>query len=314
MDGLMHLVGDYNKSNTTSSTNNFPPKEKELLAADMLEKFLKEFPAAPDGLSLAAELNARHNRTDKAIYFAKQWASQYHQHYLGYNFSLMAYGRHVAPLLLQNILVDELKVSESICSEFLHSVIKILDERILHGQSLVYSNLNWKQLIKKLSTLSLKYAPENFSDDIHKSKWIGFEKTTEKTIKATEKRLGVSLPDDYKDFLKTTNGLLAFPILNPLLLPVEKIDYLKNVEQPELFKLYGGFPVEENDTESFEEYVSRAILISEYPEEQMIWLIPPKDEYDNWQTWFFANWNPGENRYLSFRYFIEESIQALEKD
>ena len=108
--------------------------------------------------------------------------------------------------------------------------------------------------------------------------------------------------------------MLAFPILNPSLMPVEKIDYLKNVEQPELFKLYSGFPVKENDTESFEEYVSRAILISEYPEEQMIWLIPPKEEFDSWQTWFFANWNPGETRYPSFRHFIEEQIQALEKD
>jgi hypothetical protein len=160
----------------------------------------------------------------------------------------------------------------------------------------------------------LKYAPEDFSEEVHKSKWIGFEKTIEKAIKATEKKLGITLPNDYKAFLKTTNGLLAFPILNPALMPIEKIDYLKNVEQPELFKLYRDFPVDDDNSESFREYIERAILISQYPEEQMIWLIPPKEEFGNWQTWFFANWNPGENRYPSFRHFIEEQIQALEKD
>ncbi|MBV9960909.1 MAG: hypothetical protein JO072_01565 [Parafilimonas sp.] len=180
MDVLMRKVSDYNKSNATSSTDSFPSKEKELLAADMLDEYLQEFPAAPDALCLAAELNARNNRINKTIFFAKQWATQYHQHYLGYNFSLMAYGRHVAPLLLKNILTDELKLSEKICDDFTNEAIKVLDKRMENGRSLVYGSLDWRQLIKKLSILSIKYAPEDFSNDIHKSKWIGFEKTTRK--------------------------------------------------------------------------------------------------------------------------------------
>lgn len=314
MDGLMRIVNEYNTSNTPSSTDSFPTKEKELLAADMLEKYIGEVEGVANAMCLAAELNARNDRTEKAIFFAKEWAKKYHKYYLSYNFPLMACNRHVVPFLLEGILADDLKLSERACNEFVDTAIKILDKRIADGRSLVYGKLTWKQLIKKLSLLALKYAPEDFSDDIHKSKWLGFDKATSKSIKAAEKRLGVTLPEDYKDFLKITNGLLAFPILNPELTPVEKIDFLKNIERPELFKLYDGFPVNDDDPESFAEYVARAILISVYPEEQMIWLIPPKEEFGNWQTWFFANWMPGESRYLSFRHFIEEKIQTLEND
>lgn len=314
MDGLKRLFIDYNKSNASLPNDSFPSKEKELLAADMLEKYIEEIEGVADAMCLAAELNSRNKRNEKAIFFAKEWAKNYHKYYLSYNFPLMACNRHVAPFLLKRILADDLKLSERTCKEFVDTAIKILDTRIVDGRSLVYGKLTWKQLIKKLSLLALKYAPEDFSDDIHKSKWLGFEKVNVNAIKATEKRLGVLLPDDYKDFLKTTNGLLAFPILNPELSPIEKIDFLKNIERPEIFELYKGYPAEENDTESLEEYVSRALLISVHPEEQMIWLIPPKEEFGNWQTWFFGNWVPGENRYPSFRHFIEEQIQTLEND
>ena len=314
MDRLLKLTSQYNKSHEILPDDEFPSKETELSAAEMLTKLIQEGQGRPDALCLAAELEARNGKIDKAIYFAKLWAERYHENCLSYSFSLMACNRHVAPLLLQNVIAAELKVSESICNDFVFEAIKVLDKRIELGRSLVYGNLTWKQLLKKLSVLAFEYAPDDFPKEVHKTKWLGFEKATVKAIKATEKRLGLVLPEDYKSFLKITNGLLAFPILNPALLPVEKIDYLSNVVPADLFKIYKGFPINTDELETFEDYISRCILISQYPEEQMIWLIPPKEMDGTWQTWFFANWTPGENRYTSFRYFIEEQIQKIEKE
>lgn len=314
MINMMEAVSAFFESNQPEITDNFPSREKELLAADMLEKYIHNFPGNYEASCMAAELNARNNRINNAIYFSKLCAAAYNARPNGISLALIGCNRHVAPLLLQNILANELKISEKECAEFNDIAIKVLDKSISDGRSLVYGNLSWKKLIKKLSMLSVKNFAEDFSNEVQKNKWLGFEKATTTEIKAAEKRLDITLPEDYKTFLKTTNGLLNFPILNPTLVPVEKIDYLKNVEPQELFIMYDDFPVEGGDPESFNDYVSRAILISNYPEEQMIWLIPPKEKYGDWQTWFFAYWVPGEIRYPSFRHFMEKQIQTIEQD
>jgi len=52
----------------------------------------------------------------------------------------------------------------------------------------------------------------------------------------------------------------------------------------------------DEEKETIAEYVERAICISKIPEEQEIWLIPPVRKTDDWETWFFAFWLPGEDR------------------
>lgn len=69
---------------------------------------------------------------------------------------------------------------------------------------------------------------------------------SEKDIERTEKRLGVSLPKSYKDFLQTSNGWL---LMNTYLLPASKIDwYLNTIVWIEQF--------ESDDEEFFPDHVS----------------------------------------------------------
>ena len=305
LDGTKSLEQIISKRFQILESDTFPSADEELLALQMLNKYLTEFNSNNEALSLAAELAARNNKTHEAIAFIKRWAKNI-ENSSSISISIMVSNRHVAPLLLKGIIADELHISENICNEFFKSAKKVLTERMQNGRSLVYGNLSWDQLIKKLCTVALEYAPEDFPTEVVTSKWIGFEKAKPSAIKATEKRLGLQLPEDYKLFLRVTNGLLAFPLLNPQLLPVEEIDYLKNVERPDIFEIYKDYSMKDDDGETFYEIVSRCILISIYPEEQMVWLVPPKEKGGEWQTWFFGAWVPGEVRYPGFRYFIED--------
>jgi SMI1 / KNR4 family (SUKH-1) len=267
--------------------------------------------------SLAAELAAKNNKIELAIKMAKLWASNYHERYLGYSFSKMANSRHVAPLLLQGIIADELKLTKEKCIAFVSDAIKVIEQRMREGDSLVYGKLSWTELLKKLSTLCIKDEPELFDKNQKEKNWIGYSPTTMQAIKQAEKRLGLKLPDDYKAFLLVSNGLPELSSTTPALLPIEEVDLLKNqyrkiYNDEEMLNSIKSYYDEEKET--IAEYVERAICISKIPEEQEIWLIPPIRKTDDWQTWFFAFWLPGEDRFKSFRQFIENKIQRLDND
>lgn len=299
-----------------------PKSEMELQSLERIEKELnRESPIANyefcDYSSLAAELAAKNNKTDVAIKFAKLWAGNYHERYLGYSFAKMATNRHVAPLLLKGILADELKLSQKKCSVFLQEAIIVINERMIKGDTLVYGKLTWTEIIKKLSILSIKNDPDLFNEKQKKEKWIGLPPATKKSITESEKRLGIKLPNDYKEFLLVSNGLPEFPIINPPIIPIDGIDllkkrYVKIYGDDNIFTIIKDYYDEEEGT--IAGYVDKAIAISKLPAEQEIWLIPPMKKNKGWETWYFASWRPGEERFKSFREFIESGIQRLEED
>lgn len=297
-----------------------PTAEMELECLSRLEKELDTETANYEFCnfnSLAAELAAKNNMVDVAIKFAKLWANNYHQHYLGYSFAKMATNRHVAPLLLKGIIADDLKLSQKKCYLFVQEAITAIGERMSKGKTLVYGELTWKEIIRKLSTLSINNDPELFDEKQKKENWIGLAPATKKEIDTTEKRLKVKLPDDYKEFLLVSNGLPKFPIINPSLVTISDVDllktkYINTFGDDNIFSIIKEYGDKEKET--IAEYVERAIAISKIPDEQEIWLIPPTEEDTDWQTWYFASWAAGEDRFTSFRNFIEEQIQRLEED
>ena len=192
------------------------------------------------------------------------------------------------------------------------NAIRVLATRLLHGRSLVYGHLKWKDLIEQISKASIALSPESFEQETLDSGLIGFQGAGPGDISSAESRLSVSLPEAYKSFLQISNGIRPFPLPNPALLPVGEIDFIKNILTADEFNALTDFSVDEDDPETFEDYLSRGIMISRYPDEQMVWLISPKEENDNWQTWFFAFWFPGERRYPGFGYYIEDQIKGIE--
>jgi len=307
------LVGQFAKSTSVEATDVFPLSKTEVEALAMLTKMMEEGYYSEDGLALGAELAARNGQRDLAIRFAKRYAGKSLLGHLPVNLCSLAASRHVAPLLLQKILSAELELSDQVVRDYLAELLKVLDNRITQGRSLVYGHLRWKELLQKLSDAAIKIDDNSFYDqDVRQSGWLGYQGATKEEIRQAEEKLGITLPADYKDFLATTNGLKRISLTSGALLPISEIDYLKNIEEPYMFDLLLDYPQKDWEEDAYREMLSNAILISQYPDEQEVWLIPEDQAKTRWQTWFFAAWLPGEIRYPGFRYYIEDQLQSSE--
>lgn len=69
------------------------------------------------------------------------------------------------------------------------------------------STYEWVSLLQQwnediLNSSDAAYLPE----EVLRTGWLGFPPATEEEIQAAEARLGVRLPDSYREFLKVTNG------------------------------------------------------------------------------------------------------------
>jgi cell wall assembly regulator SMI1 len=148
-----------------------------------------------------------------------------------------------------------------------------------------------------------------YSDGERKSHWLGRAAASEEAIAATEARLGLQLPTDYRMFLRTSNGLAALSSAAPALLPVEAVDYLRNVVDAAILQILKEYPGDDMPAA-----MDRCIQISDSAAEEVVVLIPPRAVDASWQTWFFAHWVPGEIRYPSFRHYLEQIFQALQAE
>lgn len=307
------LVGQFIKSTSVEATDVFPSSETEVEALGMLTKMMDEEYYSEDGLALGAELAARNGQPDLAIRFAKRYVEKNAIRAVPVNLCSLAASRHVAPLLLQKIVASELGLSDSIVQGYVVELLQALDKRMTQGRSLAYGHLSWKQLLQRLSEAAIRKDDGTFYDhDVCQSGWLGKQGATKEGIRQAEEKLGITLPTDYKDFLATTNGFARVSVTSGELLPVTEIDYLKNVEEPFSFDLLLDYPQEDGEEKAYQEKLHNAILISQYPDEQQVWLVPEDKAKTRWQTWFYAPWAPGETRYPGFRYYIEHQLQSAE--
>lgn len=270
------------------------------------------------GLVIAAELAAKLGNDAFAIKMAQKWAENYHEYYVNYSFSLMPCCRHLTPFILRGELANPLRLSQAICTELVKNISSSLEKRMATGTSLVYGDLTWQELLKKMSLLALKEDPQYYTDKQKQESWLGRDKASITSINDTEIRLGVQLPEDYKAFLQESNGFSNFfPNVFCDLLPVEEIDFYKKIEDPELYEItadYIDVELYENDENAtLRPYLERAILIGKSLESEMVFLIPPDKKDKNWAAWFFASWRPGEERFSNFRQLIESQLQSYEE-
>lgn len=152
------------------------------------------------------------------------------------------------------------------------------------------------EILTSISLLSIKIgnANETAIKAQIENRWLGFDSANKEEILKTEKRLGITLPNDYKEFLNMTNGFLAPNTIEPSFMKIENIDFLKNID-PIAIECYNFLPELEN-----------SILIAGKDEEQYFLLIPPNNGAENWRYWKFANWYPGEHEFSSlYNYFLD---------
>ncbi len=153
------------------------------------------------------------------------------------------------------------------------------------------------------------------------------EPAGELAISETEHRLGMSLPESYKCFLRCTNGYRGFGVPAQDLRPVETIDWFKveNQEWIDIWTETSGENPPVSDEAYFAygkdqftynlrvEYLQHALQISDAVDGAVYLLNPKvKGAAGEWEAWHMANWLAGAARYCSFYELVEEEVLRWE--
>lgn len=139
-------------------------------------------------------------------------------------------------------------------------------------------------------------------------------------IEAAEKRLGVSLPPSYRQFLLASNGLLVAS-QSTNLLPADDICWFAEANQDWIDAWSEGGEEDDMDDEQYltygddqdcvwmrREYLKTALQISDCSSGDVLLLNPAVKFGDEWEAWLFGNTLPGAIRYRSFAELIEAQV------
>jgi len=147
-------------------------------------------------------------------------------------------------------------------------------------------------------------------------RWLGYPPATEAQLAALEGRLGARLPPSYRAFLATTNGWSVATTFAGLLLPAERVGWLRD-RNPELVAIWGPGGVwhagddipdayyltygEGSDPTAVRaQHFQTALQVSDprYLDGECFLLNPQVvTAGGEWEAWFFAHWLPGARRY-----------------
>lgn len=159
-----------------------------------------------------------------------------------------------------------------------------------------------KELLKEISRLAIPKDRWNLlTAEQIKNEWLGNPPASVDEIKLAEQRLGVILPEDYKEFLLIANGFSAPNDIEPGFEPVDKINFLENID-PFLVEVWNESKLEESID------LARSILIAGIDQEQYFLLIPPAVNELAWKYWKFANWIPGVHLSADLTNYFKEVL------
>lgn len=163
-----------------------------------------------------------------------------------------------------------------------------------------------KDILKKISLIAVDQKVRGLSEGHVLSRWLGTFPANPNDIKKAEQRLEVKLPEDYKDFLLTTNGFFTpCDSTEPTFEKVSDITYLKDVD-PFLLEIWN-----EGVLEDVGRQLNRAIVVAGLNDSQYFLLIPPDEDIPKWQYWKFANWIPGEEAYDDLKAYFESVLDFM---
>jgi len=136
--------------------------------------------------------------------------------------------------------------------------------------------------------------------ELIESGWLGYPGATEDQIAGLEARLGEALPPSYRAFLQTSNGFRQPGMIIPRLLPVDEVEWFRERNQWTI------------DTWKDSEDLSDTLEISAHDIDGLaVYLLNPTviTADGEWEALYFATWNPGCNRYPSFRDLMKKEYQ-----
>ena len=144
------------------------------------------------------------------------------------------------------------------------------------------------------------------------SEWPGSPGASNDQLTQTEKRLAINLPPSYRSFLHASNGWTQASRSVQILLPIEQIQWFRKVHREWIQAYQFSEPLDLPEAEYFDyansdsvqfhpKHLQHTLCVSDIGDDAVLLLNPmviwPDGE---WETWFFANWLPGAQRFRSF--------------
>ena len=258
-------------------------------------------------VSRAALLSLENNLIDYGKKFIQLWGAGY---MLDYNYMVcyLMRNRKAAALLLEGILAPTFELPDKKCRLDYEELSAALKDRKEMGRRLVYEDLSWRKLLENLSILAIRDDPDLYKDPPISTNWLGKDPSSEDDIFATESRIGIKLPDDYRDFLKVSNGFASHSNIYSSLLPVQEIDWISVLDGDTEDYVELCLDLEK---EKYHGLTKKCLLIGGLHEEEQVLLFPKADS--GWECWSLViPGGCGETLYPSFRYYIEDRLNFIE--
>ncbi|KAJ4302685.1 ribosome-recycling factor [Kalmusia sp. IMI 367209] len=222
----------------------------------------------------------------------------------------LAESRRAWGILKDGALGKALNLDDDKVHAFVHQVENVLDERFRDGR-MVPQDMPMRKLLEQIEHNGFHLPdPEDHAPlDPEFEKTFFRKPVAASEITDVEKRLAVDLPDDYKEFLKVSNGfgpLYNGVIFNPPLLKVEEVRWLTDEE--DYFTDLHFDPLDDTGVASSDVTVGKAIEIGKH-DIYNTWLIPPSktDEYKEYvrKTLDHRSSNVSEERKKKMRQQIQ---------
>jgi len=229
---------------------------------------------------------------------------------LDYNYMVgyLTRNRKSSALLLEGILDPTFELTNEKCQFEYGELSAALKKRKEKGRTLIYGDLSWQKLLENISVLAIKDDPALYAGPMTTSNWLGNDPALEDDILTTERRIGMKLPEDYREFLKVSNGFTSHSNIYSALLPVEKIDWLSVLEKDLVDIVEESIEMEK---EKYHGLTKKCLLVGGLFEEEQVLLFPTSDS--SWECWsLVVPGGCGETWYPGFRYYIESRLYFLE--
>ena len=161
---------------------------------------------------------------------------------------------------------------------------------------------HWAPFLKELSEFRLSdpRVVAGVPEPKIQERWLGEPPASEQQITALESRLSCALPPSYRSFLAASNGFQQQSPFIQRLYSADEVDRfgVRNKAWADAYReMYPN--------------LASCLQISAVGDSAVVLLNPDAVSPDGeWQTDFFANWNPGAHGYRSFREYMEEGLNG----
>jgi hypothetical protein len=185
---------------------------------------------------------------------------------------------------------------------------------------------NWQDLMSQWN--DAVFRDEEIVNDLPvevvNARWLGYPGATEEQLLSAERRLGISLPLSYREFLAFSNGWRDTSFIYQLwstndiewfhvrhqYWADEGVSDFEDVTEEQHY-VYG--PAQEPSIYR-SKYLMSALEVSARGD-SAIYLLNPSVRFDNdeWEAWFLTTWLPGARRYKSFWEMMQAEYEIYKR-